>query len=127
MKLMKYLLKSYCPFGRTQPKLKVGFIIPSYRNYSRVMPSTRIRVYDIIEAFKKHSDYKLSIYNRFNKFDVVIFQKLFNEKSYQKAVQLKEKGTEIILDINVNYYDKSSNKISQQQYETILKFTTVEE
>ena len=120
---MFYLLKSYFTTFTNRNKVKVGFIAPSYSSYNRVMPSTRIRVYDIIDAFKNNHKYKLSIYNRINKFDIVIFQKIFDENNYQKALKLKEEGVKVILDINVNYYDNTSSEISNESYENIIKFT----
>lgn len=120
---MKYLLQKYMPKLSKNGKIKIGYIAEKYSTYNRVMPSTRIRVYEIIDAFRKNQKFDVELYRKNQNYNIIIFQKYFNENAYRKAVLHKKKGTKIILDINVNYYDKSINKIQKKQHENIIKFT----
>lgn len=106
-------------------KIRVGFVIDKIRPYNKIMASTRIRVYDIIDAFKKEKKYQVEIYKIKNKYDILIFQKYFFGEAFEIAKREKEKGAKIILDINVNYYNKESDDISFKLFEDICKFTNI--
>ena len=105
--------------------LKVGFIPPEYKRYNQIMPSTRIRVLDIIIALRKKKFIDARIFFPFLKYDIVVFQKKFCPKSLELAKRLKAKGTKIVLDINVNYFDKNSPHISILQYSNIVSFSSL--
>ncbi len=122
---MKFLLHKLYYKKNTQGKVLIGFIVSHVTTYNRVMASTRIRVYDIINSFKNHNNFKLELFKEKQKYSIVIFQKTFNEKAYILAKKLKAHGTQIILDINVNYYDNKSSAISEKQYQNIIKFTKI--
>jgi hypothetical protein len=68
------------------------------------MASTRLRAYDIIRYLKKR-DVAAGLFNPLSRYDKAIFQKSFNKKSLELASRLKQKKTEVIFDINVNYID----------------------
>lgn len=105
-------------------KYRIGFVIEGYpAPYNKIMASTRVRVYDIIKAFYNDKDFLVELYNPFRKYDVVIFQKKFDGTALSLAKKLKRKGTQIILDINVNYYDPSSKFITRQQNKNIITFS----
>lgn len=91
--------------------------------YSKVMASSRIRVYDVIKMFRYDKDFLVKLYGLFRKYDMVIFQKKFDEKAFEIAKKLKERKTKVILDINVNYYDASSKFIEKKQNQDVMRFT----
>lgn len=105
-------------------KYKIGFVVNNFLSpYSTVMASTRIRVYDVIKMFQVNKDFLVGFYNPFKKYNVVIFQKKFDERAFNTAKKLKKRNMRIILDINVNYYDTSSKLITKKQNKDIIKFT----
>ena len=105
-------------------KYKIGFIINKFlMPYSKVMASSRIRVYDVIKMFWHDKDFLVKLYGPFRKYDIVIFQKKFDERAFGIAKKLKERKTKVILDINVNYYDASSKYIEKKQKEDVIRFT----
>lgn len=127
MFLLRELVKSFI-FSR---KKRVGFILSVLPTpyYGRIMASTRLRVYDIINAFKDDTTYFLELYKPWKKYDIVIFQKKFDEKALQLAHKLKQEGTKIVLDINVNYYDPTILGVLHRDesinHPKILKFTEI--
>ena len=103
--------------------IKIGFKVESIKPYNKVMASTRLRCYDIINFLDK----KLIIaglYRSFKKYDLVIFQKDFSDDAIKLANKLKSQGTKVIFDINVNYLEKkgeANSYIKQQQTDNILR------
>jgi glycosyltransferase involved in cell wall biosynthesis len=120
-----FLINEFLKFFYFPNKPRIGFVFLGLPlPYNKVMPSTRLRVYDIITAFNNSKDYFLEIYKPYKKYDLVIFQKYFDKNAYATAKSLKETGTKIILDINVNYYDKSFlEKELLYQHKDVIKFT----
>lgn len=106
-------------------KIRIGFVINQKRSYFKIMASTRIRVYDIIRAFKRDKKYFFEVYNPGNKYDFLIFQKFFYGEAFNIAAREKNKGAKIILDINVNYYDKKSKEILPEQIRAVYEFTAM--
>lgn len=124
MFLLKELLKSFF-FSR---KKRIGFILDVFPSpyYGKIMASARLRAYDIINNFQNSPDYFLELYKPWKKYDLVIFQKKFNNKAFKLAQRLKKKGVKIILDINVNYYDITALSGKEtHQHNQILKFTRI--
>ena len=125
MFLLREFFKSFV-FSR---KKRIGFVLSVLPTpyYGRIMASTRLRVYDIINAFKDHPVYFLELYKPLKKYDIVIFQKKFDEKALELAKKLKQQGIKIVLDVNVNYYDPTIlgvlNKDESANHPKILKFT----
>jgi hypothetical protein len=111
--------------NKTQSPLRVGFITPRIRPYYWTMASTRIRVYDVIRALRKTTTLRVGLYMPFRRYDIVVFQKVFSEQAYTQACSLKDSGTRIVLDINVNYYDVVSKKILPSQRDAIIRFTHI--
>jgi glycosyltransferase involved in cell wall biosynthesis len=107
-------------------KCRVGFVISGLPlPYGKIMASTRIRVYDVIKMFWKDKEYLIELYNPFQKYDIVIFQKKNDQKAFTLAKKLKKNGTKIVLDTNVNYYNSSSKFISKQQTNDIVVFSNI--
>lgn len=105
-------------------KYRIGFIVNEFlAPYSKIMASTRIRVYDVIRMFWCDKYFLVEVYTAFRKYNIVIFQKTFDERAFEIAKKLKERNTKVLLDINVNYYDASSKYIRKRQNEDIIKFT----
>lgn len=124
---MKFLLGEFLKcFSINQCDcVRIGFVVPNVKPHATVLGSTRIRVYDVISVFKKDSDYFLELYKPFYKYDILIFQKCFNTRAYTIAQKYKKTGCKIVLDINVNYYDKDNPYILQSQYDDIMKFSDI--
>jgi len=90
-------------------KIKIGFIYPETGSYFNAMASTRLHCFDIIHYFKNDKNYLLEKYSSSTNYNIVIFQKSFDGQYFKKAIELKNRGAKIILDINVNYIDISEN------------------
>ena len=74
---------------------KIGFVISQEGNYNYVMPSTRLRCYDVMHELKKNG-FKPEIYNSNNEYDLVFFQKCFNENHLKILRQLKNNAIKVI-------------------------------
>ncbi len=123
MKDLEFYLIEISSLSKTR-KYKIGFIINDFlMPYSKVMASSRIRVYDVIKMFRYDKDFLVKLYGPFRKYDIAIFQKKFDERAFRIAKKLKEKNTKVLLDINVNYYDASSKYIQKKQSEDVIRFT----
>lgn len=104
-------------------KIKIGFLVPIPGPYATVMASTRLRAYDIINYLNKTDSFYAELYNPGKKYDICIFQKYFNSDAYDKLIKIKKKGTKVILDINVNYFDYfDTDKITKRQTNEIMRF-----
>ena len=91
-------------------KNRIGFIVPSVDTYNKVMASTRIRCYDVIKYLNQRKIFS-ELYKENKEYKLVIFQKAFGEKHIKSAQKLKEKGSIIIFDINVNYIEKKGDAV----------------
>ncbi len=77
----------------------------------------------MIQAFNPNEKYQLEFYNPFKKYHIVIFQKMFYNKAPQLAKRLKRNNTRIILDLNVNYLDKSFLADNEKYlHQALIKF-----
>lgn len=106
-------------------KYRIGFAIEDYAPYDSAMASTRLRVYDIIREFFNDDIYLLALYRPLKKYDIVIFQKYFNRIAFELADKLRSQGVNIVLDVNVNYYDSTSKYITNEEYLDIVRFTEI--
>lgn len=106
-------------------KKRVGFVIPEIGFYNKVTASTRIKVYDVIKAFRTNDHYRLELYNRFRKYDMVIFLKTYGPKAFKLAGQLKRKGTKVVFDININVFESGSSYVSKEQTAEATKFASL--
>src|SRR3972149_2042426 len=123
-----FLIKEFFKSFVFSKKKRIGFVLSVLPSpyYGRVMASTRLRVYDVINNFQNSKDYFLELYKPWKKYDVVIFQKKFDDKALRLAQKLKKKGVKIILDINVNYYDRTVlNTSAMPQHNQIIQFTQI--
>ncbi len=103
---------------------RIGFVLAQrlIQLYKTIMASTRFRAYDPIFHLYGHPDYLLEVYNRFRTYDMVIFQKVFTAEALELAKALRQKGTRIVFDINVNYFDNSSDRITPEQKQRVFAF-----
>jgi hypothetical protein len=90
-------------------------------NYYKCLASARLRCYDLINYFKGDKDIKVELYDHSKKYDVVIFQKLFNGKALALAQFLRNKGTKTVFDIGTNYLDLDPECVSQNQQEMCIR------
>lgn len=121
LKLLKTRIKSHLKKGAGQKR--IGFIRPRFPLYARAMPSTRLRVYDPMLAFENDEQFILEVYTPWNHYDAVIFQKYFNSDAYRLAQKLKQQGSIVIFDVNVNFFTTESEYVSTEQYEQAIRFT----
>ncbi len=125
MFLLREFLKSFI----ISRKKRIGFVLSVWPTpyYGRIMASTRLRAYDVINNFQSSDEYFVELYKPWKHYDIVIFQKKFDEQALQLAKKLKKQGVKIILDINVNYYDKTIlgvlNQDESANHPKILRFT----
>ncbi len=103
---------------------KIGWVIPQRLPYARVMASTRLRVYDVMRGLKKQR-IKTGFYSPFSRYDVVVFQKLFNSKAVDLAHKIKKRGGKVVFDINVNYIDADEMFVTKQHQSEIKKMLGV--
>lgn len=124
MFLFKEFIKSFI-FSK---KIRIGFVLCVFPSsyYGRIMASTRLRVYDVINSFSDDKKYFLELYKPWKKYDIVIFQKKFDEQAIKLAAKLKQKKIKIVLDINVNYYDPSAlGKMYLYMYNQAIDFAKI--
>ena len=104
-------------------KIKIGFLVPNPGPYATVMASTRLRAYDIIDYLNKTDIFYAELYKHGKKYDFCIFQKYFNSDAYDKLIKIKKRGTKVLLDINVNYFESfDTDKITKNQTTEIMRF-----
>lgn len=106
----------------TGAKRRVGYVVCRSLPYNWVMASTRIRVYDLILSYGGDSEFIVELYVPFRRYDVVVFQKVFDWKARILAAKLRKKGTKILLDLNVNYFDDVSSYIKTEQRRDLERF-----
>lgn len=113
---MKFLLKeAFKSISVSRVKKKVGFVVPSIGFYDKVSASTRIRVYDIIEAFDTNPEFHLELYRSFRRYDIVCFLKTYDASAQLLAKKLQAQGTRVVFDININIFEAGSSSVSDQQ------------
>lgn len=120
--LLKEILKSLKPLGN---KKRVGFVVPGIASYSRVTASTRIRVYDVIQAFEGGSHFQLELFRPFRSYDIVVFLKTYDKAAYRLAEKLQSKGTKVIFDCNINIFESGSRYATNLQREEGTRFATI--
>jgi glycosyltransferase involved in cell wall biosynthesis len=100
---------------------KIAFISDDLKPYNEAWASTRLRVYNVINYFnsKYFFKYKLELFEKGKKYDMVIFQKAYFGEYLDLARNLKNKGVKIVFDINIDVFALNDNiKIfSKQQKE----------
>lgn len=102
--------------------LNKTFLSPYFKKYKNIMASTRLRVNDFIFQCLNNKEINARFYNPFIKYDILLFQKVFSEKPTQIASKYKKKERKVILDLNVNYFEKNSKTILKQQTRDIQLF-----
>lgn len=90
------------------------------------MASTRIRCLDII-SYLKSRGINTGLYHSLRKYHIVVFQKSFSRRHYETARKLSSRGTRIILDINVNYFEKigETTQVTERQVDDMHRFLSV--
>lgn len=101
-------------------KIKVGFVISSSEEYTKTMASTRLRCFDVI-IFLNNKKIKAEVYNSQKKYEIVIFQKCYSKNHIELARRLKQEGSIVVFDINIDVSQLSENMgiYSQEQIKTI--------
>lgn len=103
--------------------MRVGFVVENIDAYDRVMASTRLRCYDVMNFFNGHQ-HPAELFEPSRHYDVVIFQKCIKPEFRELAQRLKQQATKTILDINVNYIetdDKSPEFINETHRQNVSR------
>lgn len=117
--ILPYAMRRYLNKAR-----QIGFESSDRSPYKQVMASTRLRVYDVIKNFRRDEDYSLGWYSPKRKYDMVIFQKHFSADAYELAKKIQSSGVKVVLDINVDFYNKSAY-ILPYEFDDAFKFTEI--
>lgn len=95
-------------------------------NYNKALGSARIRCYDLINYFKGSSSITAELYNGNKQYDIVVFQKLFNDNAVSMVSRLKAEGdTKTVFDIGTNYLECDTECVSSQQIAQCKKMLSV--
>lgn len=96
--------------------MKLGLFVPTFqKNYNKVSASIWIRVYQMMKYYKRLG-IDVYINNPLKKYDVVIFYRGVDLKSYYTIKFLKKISKKVYWDQVVNYFEKHKyNTISQVQ------------
>lgn len=108
--------------------MRVGFYVNSADPYETCMASTRIRVYDVIKFFLSKTNIVSEIHTKYHSYDVVIFQKCFQDEHIELAKALSKKGINVLFDINVNYVHLeglAKQYVKTKQKENVLRMLEV--
>lgn len=105
-------------------RLNIGFLLPGkHYPYFKSIASIRLRVYDVINYLNKTENIQAELYNVRNRYEIIVFQKYFNGEAFEKILKIKEKETNILLDINVNYFENfNTNLITVSETNNIMRF-----
>lgn len=110
-------------------KYKVGWIVPYNRPYNRVIASTRIRAYDIINFINTSSTgFISSLYRKYSYYDIVVFQRVFKKRFQDLAAFLKKKNIKVVFDINVNYVSENitrNSTVTDQQKDDVKRMISL--
>lgn len=90
-------------------------------DYNTVLASARLRCYDIINVLKDDPDISVELYNPKKHYDIVVFQKVFNECAQHMVRELKNTGTKIVFDIGTNYLELDAECVSLEQQEMCIR------
>jgi glycosyltransferase involved in cell wall biosynthesis len=90
-------------------RLRVGWVTydsAGKANFAELGSFTRIRAGNIGEWLNRNERrFWNELYNPRSRYDVVVFQKMFDGPSQAEARRLRDAGTRVVFDINVNYYE----------------------
>jgi|GEM_PF-5782721 len=98
-----------------------GLILP----YFRATAVARLRAYDVIELFAYDFDIVVELFVPGRRYDIVIFEKTFTEKWLAAAVRLKRKGVVILLDVNVDYFSRSTPRVDDDVRRVAMEFANI--
>jgi len=106
--------------------INIGFeTVSRVRDYNQALGSARLRCYDLINYFKGSPDIKAELYNSKKRYDIVVFQKLFNERAFKMARDLQLLGTKTVFDIGTNYLDLDKECVSKSQRDLCIRMLSV--
>ena len=90
MKTNVFLFDEFLKMFVFSKKKRIGFVLcvvpTSY--YGKIMASARLRAYDVINFFNNDNEYFIELYKPWKKYDVVIFQKKFDDEALNLARKL---------------------------------------
>ena len=95
-----------------------GVILP----YLRATAVARLRVYDVIEMFANDSRTAVELYLPGRRYDVVIFEKMFTPRALSLAHALRRRGTRVLLDVNVDYFSRTTPRVTDEVYRNAHQF-----
>ena len=124
---LKYLFKrkgfriGFC----SDISIEKSFLSPYFDDYNKLIASIRLRVNDVIYHSLNNKGLNLRFFSPFSKHDAIVFQKTFSPKAYSIGLKSKNKGSIILLDLNVNYFETQTKIITNKQRDDINKFIRI--
>lgn len=117
--------RSICNIFRRTP-LRVGIVLSgALLPYSRATAVARLRVYDVIEMFAADSDVAVELCLPGRRYDLVIFEKTFTPQALELARKQKHQDIKVLLDVNVDYFSKSTPRVTDSMYKMAQEFAKV--
>ena len=92
-------------------RYRVGWVASDTLQASRVSfdalsDAVRMRIANVARWIERNTeDIRCELYRRRRSYDVVVFQKAMSDDAIAEAGRLKERGTRVVFDANVNYYE----------------------
>lgn len=94
-------------------KAEIGFVIDDIQAYNRVLPSVRMRCYDMILEMERLG-VKAELYKPFKKYSAVIFTKTRKDSAVRLAEHLRKQATLVISD---NYCEYLTDETKTDDWE----------
>jgi glycosyltransferase involved in cell wall biosynthesis len=97
--------------------------------WDRLSVVAHIRYAGIAQHLHRLGRFDMERYRSWRSYDAVVFVKLMNDQAFAEAQRLKKRGTPVIFDANVNYYDISGDfpipslRPTPQQREQAIRMT----
>lgn len=103
-----------------KPKYRIGFVVEQEKEYFTATTSTRLRAYDVIRFMNK-SGHMAEFVRQGEKYDLVVFQKYFDQEAMKQAEGFAAAGAKIMLDMNINIIELEGaiDIFNQSQQESI--------
>ena len=121
--LLKDIKSEISALPHVRLKKTIGFLVQNPLPYAKVIASTRLRAYDVINYLNKTNNFFAELYKPWRKYDICVFQKYFNADALDKLIKIKKQGTKVLLDINVNYFENlGTDRITEKHTRDIMRF-----
>ncbi|SRR5258706_8331208 len=92
-------------------RLRVGWVLDTSPKrtwalpWDRLSPVAQIRFGGIARHLKNTDEFHMEQYRPWVRYDAVVFVKIMSDAAFELARALKKRGTRVLFDTNVNYYE----------------------